>query len=79
MIVIFSFPFCLQRARLAAYAKGVPFEVINVHLKVKPDWYVEKINPYGKVPVIEHEGHIIRESLISFGKHISLVIINTLV
>jgi hypothetical protein len=25
----------------------IPFEEINVHLKVKPDWYVEKINPYG--------------------------------
>ena len=68
MIVIFSFPFCLQRTRLIAYTKGVPFEEINVHLKVKPDWYVEKINPYGKVPVIEHEGHIIRESLINFGR-----------
>ena len=60
----------LQRARLVAYAKAVPFEEINVHLKVKPDWYVEKINPYGKVPVVEHEGHIIRESLINFGKHV---------
>ena len=57
-----------QRTRLVAYAKGVSFEEINVHLKVKPDWFVEKINPLGKVPVIEHEGHIIRESLINFGE-----------
>ncbi len=53
---------------MIAYSKDVPFEEINIHLKVKPDWFVEKINPYGKVPIVEHEGHIIRESLIDFGK-----------
>ena len=59
---------CMQRTRLIACAKGVPTEIINIHLKVKPDWFVKKINPHGKVPVIEHEGHIIRESLINFGE-----------
>lgn len=63
-----TFSSVMQRTRLVAYAKGVPFEEIYVHLKVKPEWFVEKINPYGKVPVIEHEGHIIRESLINFGE-----------
>ena len=67
-MIIFTLLFLLQRTRLIAYAKGVPFEEINVRLKVKPGWFVEKINPYGKVPVIEHEGHIIRESLINFGE-----------
>jgi glutathione S-transferase len=54
---------------LCAHAKGVSVDVINVNLNSKemPDWFVEKINPHGKVPVIEHEGNIIRESLIAFG------------
>lgn len=69
-LICFYFLSLTQRTRLAAYAKGVPFEEINIHLKVKPDWYLEKINPQGKVPTIEHEGHIIRESLINFGKTI---------
>ena len=49
--------------------KGIKSEDINIHLKVKPDWYLEKVNPVGKVPTIEHNGHYIPESLIAFGKH----------
>ena len=63
----------LQRVRLIVAAKNIPAEEINVHLKVKPDWFVPKINPYGKVPVIEHEGKLIRESLIAFGKYLLVV------
>ena len=57
----------VQRVVLCAHAKGVSIDIINVNLKDKPDWFVEKINPHGKVPVIEHDGNIIRESLITFG------------
>ena len=49
--------------------KGIKSEEINIHLKVKPDWYLEKVNSSGKVPTIEHNGHYIPESLIAFGKH----------
>ena len=63
----------LQRVRLIAAAKNIPTEEINIHLKVKPDWFVPKINPYGKVPVIEHEGKLIRESLIAFGKYLLVI------
>ena len=54
---------------MCAHAKRVSIDIINVNLssKEKPDWFVEKINPHGKVPVIEHEGNTIRESLIAFG------------
>ena len=63
----------LQRVRLIAAAKNIPTEEINIHLKVKPDWFVSEINPYGKVPVIEHEGKLIRESLIAFGKYLLVI------
>ena len=52
---------------MIAAATGVNFEVINIHLKKKPEWYLSEINPYGLVPVIEHNGHIIRESAVTFG------------
>lgn len=43
--------------------KGVPFEVTEVDLKNKPDWFLE-ISPYGKVPVVKHDDHLIYESAI---------------
>lgn len=58
----------LQRVRLIVAALDVPVEYIDVHLKDKPVWYIPKINPYGQVPVVEHEGRLIRESLIGFGE-----------
>ena len=49
-------------------AKKIPNEEINIFLKdQKPHWFMTKINPFGVVPVIEHEGHYIRESLVAFG------------
>ena len=39
-----------------------------MHLKRKPKWYLEEINPYGLVPTIEHDNHIIRESAVTFGE-----------
>ena len=57
----------LQRVRLLVAEKGIKSEEINIHLKVKPDWYLEKINPVGKVPTIQHNGNNIPESLIAFG------------
>ncbi len=61
-------PFSFQRVRLLAAHKGIKTEEINIHLKVKPDWYLAKVNPVGKVPTIEHNGHYIPESLIAFGE-----------
>jgi len=65
---VYSNPICpfAQRVRLIVAAKNIPAEEINIHLQVKPEWFLEKINPYGKVPVVEHEGKVIRESLVAF-------------
>ena len=65
-----TFPFLhFQRVRLILAAKGIANEEINIHLKLKPEWFLSKINPYGLVPVIEHDGHLIRESRIAFGTY----------
>ena len=39
----------------------MPFETTEVDLKNKPDWFLE-ISPYGKVPVMKHDGHLLYES-----------------
>ena len=39
-----------QRTMLTLLAKGVPFEVVNINLKNKPDWFVEKT--WGTVSVV---------------------------
>ena len=36
-------------------------DIVNINLKKKPQWFLNK-TPYGLVPVIENEGHIIYES-----------------
>lgn len=38
-------------------------EVVNVNLKNKPDWFLQR-NPFGKVPVLEQDDKIVYESLI---------------
>ena len=43
--------------------KNIPFDVVEINLKDKPDWFL-KLSPYGKVPVLEHEGHVLFESAI---------------
>lgn len=58
---------------MIAAAKGIKTQEINIHLKVKPEWYVEKINPAGQVPTIEHEGKLIRESTIAFGECLAII------
>ena len=41
--------------------KNIPFEVVEIDLKNKPDWFL-KLSPYGKVPVLEHGGKVFYES-----------------
>eukprot|EP00745_Piridium_sociabile_P019597 TRINITY_DN29633_c0_g1_i2.p2 TRINITY_DN29633_c0_g1~~TRINITY_DN29633_c0_g1_i2.p2 ORF type:complete len:269 (+),score=78.35 TRINITY_DN29633_c0_g1_i2:79-885(+) len=52
-----------QRARLILSAKKVKYDLINVDLNNKPDWFFE-INFYGEVPVVIHNGKNVYESLI---------------
>merc|ERR1712107_454250 len=51
-----------QRTALVLEAKNIPYEMINVHLKSKPKWFLEK-NPLGKVPTIQIGDDIIYESI----------------
>jgi len=52
-----------QRTRMLMIEKELPFELTEVDLSNKPDWFL-KVSPYGKVPVIVDEGNTIYESAI---------------
>ncbi|XP_049831741.1 pyrimidodiazepine synthase-like [Schistocerca gregaria] len=54
---LYSMLYCpyAQRARLALAAKGVPFEMVDINLKNKPEWY-SKVHPEAKVPALEMAG-----------------------
>lgn len=62
---LYSMRFCpyAQRVHLVLYAKDIPHDIVNVNLKNKPDWFLEKF-PVGKVPAIHVGGEYIHESLI---------------
>jgi len=65
-IRIYNMRFCpyAQRGLLGLRLLQIPFEVVNINLTQKPEWYLEKKNPLGKVPAIEHDGKVIYESLV---------------
>jgi glutathione S-transferase len=52
-----------HRTRLALMEKGLDFQLIEIDLNNKPDWFSE-VSPYGKVPVIKHQENRIWESAI---------------
>ncbi|XP_068423889.1 glutathione S-transferase omega-1-like [Clinocottus analis] len=63
-IRLYSMRFCpfAQRARLVLSAKGIKHDIININLKDKPEWFLEK-NPLGLVPTMETlAGELIYES-----------------
>jgi glutathione S-transferase len=62
---LYSMRFCpfTQRTRLVLSHLNVPYEVINVNLKSKPDWFLAR-NPLGEVPTLEQRNKIITESAI---------------
>lgn len=46
-------------------AKGIKYDTINIHLKEKPEWFLEK-NPLGLVPTLETEvGEVVYDSPIT--------------
>lgn len=53
-----------ERARLVLAHKDIPNEVVNIHLSKKPEWFLEKINPLGKVPAIQKDDKIVYESAV---------------
>uniref|UniRef100_A0A3B3U8Y7 Glutathione S-transferase omega n=1 Tax=Poecilia latipinna TaxID=48699 RepID=A0A3B3U8Y7_9TELE len=66
-IRLYSMRFCpyAQRTRLVLHAKGIKFDTINIHLRNKPEWFLEK-NPLGMVPTLETPaGEVIYESPIT--------------
>ncbi len=52
-----------QRTRMVLREKALQFEVIEIDLKDKPDWFAG-VSPYGKVPVLRHDGQSIYESAV---------------
>jgi len=63
---LYSMAICpfVQRTRILLEHKGVPFEHTEMDPKsVRSEWF-QRLNPVGKVPVINHGGHIIYESLV---------------
>ncbi|ROT74382.1 hypothetical protein C7M84_007125 [Penaeus vannamei] len=59
----YSMRYCpfAQRTRLVLDVKGANFEIVNINLQNKPDWFLAK-NPLGKVPALEIDGETIFES-----------------
>ncbi|WP_338544969.1 glutathione S-transferase family protein [Pseudomonas benzopyrenica] len=42
----------VQRVAIMLLEKGVPFQRIEVDLKVRPDWFIT-LSPTGKVPLLK--------------------------
>ena len=64
-VYLYNMRFCpyAQRTMLVLLDKKVNFNVININLKKKPDWFVAET--FGLVPVILYKDDIIPESLIT--------------
>ncbi|HBB35175.1 MAG TPA: glutathione S-transferase family protein [Cyanobacteria bacterium UBA9273] len=62
-VVIYSANVCpyAQRTRMVLLSKGIEFELIEIDLKSKPDWFTE-ISPFGKVPLLKHGENTVWES-----------------
>ncbi|XP_077438295.1 glutathione S-transferase omega-1-like [Vanacampus margaritifer] len=66
-IRLYSMRFCpfAQRTRLVLNAKKIKHDIVNINLRDKPDWFLEK-NPLGQVPTLETPaGEVIYESPIT--------------
>lgn len=53
-----------HRTRLVLSHKNIGFEIVEIDLKNKPEWFTREVSGYGKVPAIEHEGNRLWESAI---------------
>jgi len=64
-ITVYNMRFCpfAERTILVLLAKKIPFRVININLKKKPEWFVEKT--WGTVSVVRHKGAYVMESLVN--------------
>lgn len=64
-VTLYSAAVCpfAQRTRMVLLVKGVGFELVEIDLKHKPDWFPQ-VSPYGKVPVIQHGTDRVWESAV---------------
>ena len=62
---LYSMKFCpwAQLTRLVLAHKNIPHEVVNIHLKKKPEWFFDK-SALGRVPCLEKDGRIVFDSAI---------------
>nr|CAD7392533.1 unnamed protein product [Timema cristinae] len=58
----FSYSPYVQRVHMVLIAKNIPHDVKSIDLKNKPDWFL-KLNPAGKVPVLDTGDKVLTESL----------------
>lgn len=66
-IRLYSMRFCpfAHRTILVLAAKGIKHETMNINLKDKPEWFLEK-NPLGLVPTLENpSGEVVYDSPIT--------------
>jgi len=64
-IRLYGMRFCpyVKRVRLVMFFKNIDYEMVNINLTEKPEWYLKRF-PEGRVPVLEQNGKVIFESLI---------------
>jgi glutathione S-transferase len=64
-IELFSFEACpyAQRTRMTMIEKSLNFTLTEIDLFNRPDWFAD-VSPYGKVPLLRHDGVTIYESAI---------------
>jgi glutathione S-transferase len=62
-VELFSYAACpyAQRTRLVLIEKNIDFELTEIDLYNRPAWFRD-VSPYGKVPVLRHDGRVIYES-----------------
>jgi len=62
---LFSYEACpfAQRTRMVLIEKGIEFELTEIDLDARPSWFRE-VSPYGKVPLLRHDGRVVYESAI---------------
>ncbi|XP_015604370.1 pyrimidodiazepine synthase-like [Cephus cinctus] len=63
---LYSMKFCpfAQRIRLLLAVKKIPYDIVNINLKKKPEWYF-KIHSEGKVPAfVDVDGTVVVDSMI---------------
>jgi len=65
VLTVYNMRFCpfAERTMLVLLEKKVPFNVVNINLSKKPDWFLA--NTWGTVSVVRHKGAHIMESLVN--------------